>query len=89
VVWMPETALKPPSRMRSFSWATYPVSTNAQIVKAAMLDAYRSQRPYTYFLRNSFVRRNELFFAYSPETVDVAQAEPSFACAPYSSPSSL
>ena len=90
VVWMPERALMPPLHMRSFTWATYPVSTNAQIVKAAMLQAYRSQRPYTYFLRNSFVRRNELFFAYGPRTIDdVAHAAPPFACAPYSSDFSL
>lgn len=88
VVWMPERALLPPLHMRSFTWATYPVSTNAQVVKAAMLEAYRSQRPYTYFLRNSFVRRNELFFACSSE-IEVARAVTSFACAPYSSPSSF
>ena len=89
LVWMPERALLPPARMRSFTWATYPVSTNAQAVKAAMLDAYKSQRPYTYFLRNAFVRSNELFFAYSPEQVRVSHGVTSFACAPYSSPSSL
>ena len=89
LVWMPERALLPPAHMRSFTWATYAVSTNAQAVKAAMLDAYKSQRPYTYFLRNAFVRSNELFFAYSTETVLVPRTVPSFACAPYSSPSSL
>lgn len=88
-IWTPERALLPPARMRSFTWTTYPVSTSAQSVKAAMLAAYKSQRPYTYFLRNAFVRSNELFFAYSAETVRVARAVPSFACAPYSSPSSL
>jgi LmbE family N-acetylglucosaminyl deacetylase len=87
--WMPERALLPPARMRSFTWATYAVSPNAQAVKAAMLDAYKSQRPYTYFLRNAFVRSNELFFAYSPEQVRVSHGVTSFACAPYSSPSSL
>ena len=89
LVWMPERALLPPARMRSFTWATYAVSPNAQAVKAAMLDAYKSQRPYTYFLRNAFVRSNELFFAYSPEQVRVSHGVTSFACAPYSSPSSL
>ena len=88
-VWTPERALLPPVRMRSFTGATYPVSMRAQTVKAAMLDAYKSQRPYTYFLRNAFVRSNELFFAYSPETVRVSHAVPSLACAPASSPSSL
>ncbi|HEV8660654.1 MAG TPA: PIG-L family deacetylase [Thermoanaerobaculia bacterium] len=89
LIWTPERALLPPARMRSFTWATYAVSANAQVVKAAMLDAYKSQRPYTYFLRNAFVRSNELFFAYSPETVQVERAVTSFACAPYSSPSSF
>lgn len=89
LVWMPERALLPPVRMRSFTWATYPVSMNAQGVKAAMLDVYKSQRPYTYFLRNKFVRSNELFFAYRPEQVRVSHDVTSFACAPYSSPSSL
>src|SRR5712691_4574609 len=89
LVWMPERALLPPLRMRSYTWATYPVSTRAQAVKAAMLDAYKSQRPYTYLLRNTFVRSNELFFAYGTETVPVERAVTSFACAPYSSPSSL
>jgi LmbE family N-acetylglucosaminyl deacetylase len=89
LVWKPERALLPPPRMRSFTWSVYPVSGNAQAVKAAMLDAYKSQRPYTYFLRNAFVRSNELFFSYSPETVEVARTAMSFACAPYSSPSSL
>lgn len=89
LVWTPDRALLPPARMRSFTWATYPVSASAQAVKAAMLDAYKSQRPYTYFLRNAFVRSNELFFAYSPEQVRVSHAATSFACAPFSSPSSL
>ncbi len=89
LVWTPERALLPPAHLQAFTWATYPVSTNAQLVKAAMLDAYRSQRPYTYFLRNAFVRSNELFFAYSIETVNLVSAVPSFACAPASSPSSL
>lgn len=89
LIWTPERALLPPPRMRSFTWTMYPVSANAQSVKAAMLDAYKSQRPYTYFLRNAFVRSNELFFAYTAETLRVARAVTSFACAPYSSPSSL
>jgi LmbE family N-acetylglucosaminyl deacetylase len=89
LVWMPERALLPPLHMRSFKWATYAVSDEAQAVKVAMLEAYRSQRPYTYFLRNAFLRSNELFFAYTTETVHVARAVTSFACAPYSPPSSL
>jgi len=90
VLWMPERALMPPVHMRSFTWATYPVSTDAQVIKAAMLAMYKSQRPYTYFLRNSFVRRNELFFAYAPQPVDdMVHAATPFSCAPYSSPSSL
>ena len=88
-IWTPERALLPPPRMRSFTWTMYPVSASAQSMKAAMLAAYKSQRPYTYFLRNAFVRSNELFFAYNAETVRVARAVTSFACAPYSSPSSL
>jgi LmbE family N-acetylglucosaminyl deacetylase len=89
LVWMPERALLPPLHMRSFKWATYAVSDEAQAVKVAMLEAYRSQRPYTYFLRNAFLRSNELFFAYTTETLHVARAVTSFACAPYSPPSSL
>lgn len=87
LVWTPERALLPPAHMQSFTWATYPVSPHAQLVKAAMLDAYKSQRPYTYFLRNAFVRSNELFFAYSREAVVIAPPIPSFACAPVSSSS--
>jgi LmbE family N-acetylglucosaminyl deacetylase len=89
LIWTPERALLPPAGMRSFTWATYGVSATAQAIKAAMLDAYKSQRPYTYLLRNAFVRSNELFFAYSPETVQVERAVTSFACAPYSPPSSF
>jgi len=69
LVWTPDREILPPARMRSFTWATYPVSFDAQLVKSAMLDEYKSQRPYTYFLRNSFVRGNELFFAYAGDAV--------------------
>jgi hypothetical protein len=34
--------------------------------KDAILQAYKSQRPYTIVLRNAFVRTNELFFVYEP-----------------------
>ena len=73
--------------MRSFAWASYGVSTEAQRMKYEMLQAYRSQRPYTILLRNAFVRSNELFFAYAPMSVQVEHA-PIVACAPYSQPSS-
>lgn len=88
LVWQPDRALLPPPRLRSFTWATYPVTPRAQGVKAAMLEAYRSQRPYTYLLRNSFVRSNELFFAYTTRKLGTRDAMP-FACEPLSSASSL
>jgi LmbE family N-acetylglucosaminyl deacetylase len=67
----PKRALLPPSRMKSFSWATYPLSDHVQQVKNDMLMTYKSQRPYLFLLRNSFVRQNELFFVYP--TADIAR----------------
>jgi LmbE family N-acetylglucosaminyl deacetylase len=57
-----ERALKPPSGMRSLTWATYPLTSAVQKQKDAILQTYKSQRPYTSILRNTFVRTNELFF---------------------------
>ncbi|HUJ12532.1 MAG TPA: PIG-L family deacetylase [Thermoanaerobaculia bacterium] len=68
LVNMPERALLPPSRMKEFSWAMYPLTVHSQRIKTDVLMAYKSQRPYTLLLRNTFVRRNELFFVY-PTTV--------------------
>ncbi len=62
LVRMPERALKPPTRMRELTWATYPLTITVQKQKDAILQTYRSQRPYTSILRNEFVRANELFF---------------------------
>lgn len=66
LVRIPERALLPPMRMRSFAWATYPLSRDVQRAKDALLQSYKSQRPYTYILRNAFVRSNELFFVPEP-----------------------
>lgn len=60
----PERALLPPTRMKGFSWATYPLSDRVQQVKTDVLMTYKSQKPYVFLLRNAFVRRNELFFVY-------------------------
>lgn len=60
----PRRALLPPAKMKSFSWATYPLSPRVQQLKTTVLMTYRSQRPYVFLLRNAFVRRNELFFVY-------------------------
>ena len=67
LVNMPSRALLPPAKMKSFSWATYPLSRHVQELKTSLLMTYRSQKPYVFLLRNAFVRRNELFFVY-PET---------------------
>jgi LmbE family N-acetylglucosaminyl deacetylase len=87
--WNPKRDLLPPPRMRSFTWASYPVSPDGQRLKHEMLKIYRSQRPYTLLLRNAFVRRNELFFAYAPATVHVSRTASSLACASLLSPPSL
>ena len=64
LVSAPRRPLMPPLRMRSFAWATYPLSTQVQQVKTNVLMTYKSQRPYNLLLRNAFVRQNELFFVY-------------------------
>jgi LmbE family N-acetylglucosaminyl deacetylase len=69
----PTRALLPPTRMKEFSWATYPLSERVQRIKGDLLMTYKSQRPYVFLLRNAFVRRNELFFVYPSA---VAQSVP-------------
>lgn len=71
LVNQPERELLPPAKMRGFSWATYPLSDRVQQVKTDVLMTYKSQKPYVFLLRNTFVRRNELFFVYP--TADAAQ----------------
>lgn len=66
----PERPLVPPTRMRRLDWATYPLSSAVLQKKDALLQTYKSQRPYTAFLRNAFVRRNELFFVYREQEND-------------------
>jgi LmbE family N-acetylglucosaminyl deacetylase len=63
-VWMPRRALSPPPRMRTLTWAVYPLSSAVQRKKDAVLQTYKSQRPYVFLLRNAYVRSNELFFTY-------------------------
>jgi LmbE family N-acetylglucosaminyl deacetylase len=62
LVRMPERALVPPARMRSYTWATYPLTPEVQKRKDTLLQTYQSQRPYLSILRNAFVRTNELFY---------------------------
>ncbi len=77
LVSTPRRALLPPARMKSFSWATYPLSARVQQIKTSVLMTYRSQRPYVFLLRNAFVRRNELFFVYpDAEAATVGHAAP-------------
>jgi len=64
LVSTPRRPLMPPLRMRSFTWATYPLTPHVQQVKTSVLMTYKSQRPYNLLLRNAFVRGNELFFVY-------------------------
>ena len=64
LVRLPERALLPPARMRSYAWATYPLTPAVQKQKDSLLQTYKSQRPYISLLRNAFVRTNELFFTY-------------------------
>ncbi len=64
LVNMPARALLPPNKMKSFSWAMYPLSPRVQELKTSVLMTYKSQRPYVFLLRNAFVRKNELFFVY-------------------------
>lgn len=66
----PERALLPPTRMKGFSWATYPLSDRVQQIKTDVLMTYKSQKPYVFLLRNAFVRRNELFFVYPTATAE-------------------
>ena len=73
LVHKPARALMPPARMRSFTWVTYPLAPSALYVKDAVLRTYKSQRPYTTFLRNAFVRSNELFLVYPSEAADYAR----------------
>lgn len=88
VVSLHDHVLLPPAHLRSHTWATYPLTATVQAQKDAMLQIYRSQRPYVYLLRNAFVRPNELFFVYQSELVAVGQPAASFACAPLSPASS-
>jgi LmbE family N-acetylglucosaminyl deacetylase len=60
----PTRALVPPTRMKAFNWATYPLSRLVQERKTNVLMTYKSQKPYVFLLRNAFVRSNELFFVY-------------------------
>jgi LmbE family N-acetylglucosaminyl deacetylase len=69
LVHTPARALMPPLRMRSFTWATYPLAATALRMKDTVLRTYKSQRPYTTILRNAFVRSNELFLVYPDDTV--------------------
>jgi LmbE family N-acetylglucosaminyl deacetylase len=73
LIHTPARALMPPTRMRSFTWATYPLGMTSQKMKDDVLRTYKSQRPYTTLLRNAFVRSNELFLVY-PD--DEAAASP-------------
>ena len=77
----PERALKPPSRMRSLTWATYGLTPAVQKRKDAILKTYKSQGPYVSLLRNAFVRTNELFFVYDDAVSVNAIAQPRTAIA--------
>lgn len=70
----PRRALMPPARMKSFSWATYPLDPHVQQLKTNVLMTYRSQKPYVFLLRNAFVRRNELFYVYPESAVPATEA---------------
>lgn len=67
LVRMPERALVPPARMRSMTWATYPLTVAVQKRKDAILQTYKSQGTYLSLLRNAFIRTNELFLVYAEE----------------------
>lgn len=73
LVWMPKRALVPPARMRRLTWATYPLSAAVQRTKDAVLQTYKSQRPYVFLLRNAYVRSNELFFLYETPAATISQ----------------
>ena len=64
----PRRALMPPSKMKSLTWITYPLSPHVQALKTRVLMTYRSQKPYVFLLRNAFVRSNELFLVYPDAT---------------------
>ena len=72
LVNQPARELLPPAKMRGFSWATYPLTDRVQQVKSDVLMTYKSQKPYVFLLRNTFVRRNELFFVYPTRTDETA-----------------
>lgn len=71
----PTRALLPPTRLKQFSWATYPLSDRVKQIKTDMLMTYKSQRPYVFLLRNAFVRRNELFFVYPTAIAEASPAQ--------------
>jgi len=71
----PTRALLPPTRMKTFSWTTYPLSDRVQQMKGELLMTYKSQRPYVFLLRNAFVRKNELFFVYPTKVADTRPAQ--------------
>lgn len=64
LVSTPQRALLPPSRMQQFSWTTYALTERVRQMKTNLLMTYKSQRPYVFILRNTFVRQNELFYVY-------------------------
>jgi LmbE family N-acetylglucosaminyl deacetylase len=64
LVATPRRPLRPPNRMKSFAWATYPLTPHVREIKTDVLMLYKSQRPYNLLLRNAFVRENELFYVY-------------------------
>lgn len=64
-----QSALLPPWRLRDYTWATYPLTESVRSKKNTVLEQHRSQLPYLYLLRNTFVRPNELFFVYNEERV--------------------
>ncbi|MBV9493665.1 MAG: PIG-L family deacetylase [Acidobacteria bacterium] len=78
-VWLPRRALAPPPRMRTLTWAIYPLTKPVQQKKDAVLLTYKSQRPYVFLLRNAYVRSNELFYTYETAPADVQQPKASAA----------
>lgn len=76
LVRTPGRALVPPARMRKLTWATYPLTPEVQKRKDALLQIYKSQRPYTSILRNTFVRTNELFLVYDAEQPGTLASSP-------------
>lgn len=76
LVSTPKRAKLPPSRMKTMTWGTYPLTRDVQQAKTSLLMTYKSQRPYVFLLRNAFVRTNELFYVY-PELAVSAPARTS------------